>query len=66
MVATLQILEIDNATYLEYLHAQGHPTGCRTGNGDQLSSSQAEPGHAIKSAVAYFPSILSGGPIGLF
>ena len=36
---------------------QGHPTGCRTGNGDQLSSTQAEPGQAIKSAVAYFPSI---------
>ena len=32
-------------------------TGCRTGNGEKLSSSQAEPGQAIKSAVAYFPSI---------
>ena len=38
-------------------YLQGHPTGCRTGNGDQLSSTQAEPGQAIKSAVAYFPSI---------
>ena len=38
-------------------HVQGHRTGCRTGNGDQLSSSQAEPGQAIKSAVAYFPAI---------
>ena len=26
--------------------------GCRTGNGEKLSSSQAEPGQAIKSAVA--------------
>ena len=32
-------------------------TGCRTGNGDKLSSSQAEPGQAIKSDLAYFPSI---------
>ena len=36
---------------------RGHLTGCRAGNGDQLSSNQAEPGQAIKSAVAYFPSI---------
>ena len=36
---------------------QGHLTGCRTGNGDQLNSTQAQPGQAIKSAVAYFPSI---------
>ena len=27
-------------------------TGCRTGNGEKLSSSQAEPGQDIKSAVA--------------
>ena len=31
---------------------QGNMTGCRTGNGEKLSSSQAEPGQAIKSAVA--------------
>ena len=31
---------------------QGHRTGCRTGNGEKLSGSQAEPGRAIKSAVA--------------
>ena len=36
---------------------QGHLIGCHTGNGDQLSSNQAEPGQAINSAVAYFPSI---------
>ena len=36
---------------------QGHPTGCRFGNGEKLSSSQAEPGQAIESVVAYFPSI---------
>ena len=31
--------------------------GCRAGNGDKLSSTQAEPGQSINSAVAYFPSI---------
>ena len=31
---------------------QGDWTGYRTGNGEKLSSSQAEPGQAIKSAVA--------------
>ena len=30
---------------------------CRTGNGRKLSSSQAEPGKAINSDVALFPSI---------
>ena len=30
----------------------GDPIGCRTGNGDQLSSNQAEPGQAINSDVA--------------
>ena len=30
---------------------QGHPIGCRTGNGEKVSSSQAEPGQAINSAV---------------
>ena len=40
-----------------YPSLQGHLIGCRTGNGDQLSSNQAEPGQAINSAVAYFPSI---------
>ena len=30
----------------------GNWTGCRTGNREKLSSSQAEPGQAIKSAVA--------------
>ena len=32
-------------------------TGCRTGKGEKLSSRQAEPGQAIKSAVAQFLSI---------
>ena len=32
-------------------------TGCRTGNGEKLSSSQAEPPQAIKSAVVQLPSI---------
>ena len=36
---------------------QGDLPGCRTGNGEKLSSTQAEPGQAIRSAVAYFPSI---------
>ena len=31
--------------------------GCRPGNGEKLNRSQAEPGQAITSAVAYFPSI---------
>ena len=30
----------------------GHLTGCRAGNGEKLSGGQAEPGQAIKSAVA--------------
>ena len=30
---------------------QGDRTGCCTGNGEKLSSSQAEPGLVIKSAV---------------
>ena len=36
---------------------QGHLTGCHAENGDQVSNNQVEPGQAIKSAVAYFPSI---------
>ena len=43
---------------------QGHPTRCRPGNGDQLRSSQAEPGQAIKSAVAYFPPFPVRHPVG--
>ena len=46
--------------WVSLLHRQlqVYNTGPRhTGNGDQLSSTQAEPGQAIKSAVAYFPSI---------
>ena len=35
----------------------GSAPGCRAGNGEKLSSTQAEPGQANKSAVAYFPSI---------
>ena len=45
------------ATDEQNVDVQGHRTGCRTGYGDKLSSTQAEPGQAIKSAVAYFPSI---------
>ena len=29
--------------------------GCRTGNGEKVSTTQAEPGQAINSDVAYFP-----------
>ena len=36
---------------------QGSAPGCHSGNGEKLSSTQAESGQAIKSAVAYFPSI---------
>ena len=43
--------------FANFVKLQGHPTGYLTGNGDQLRSNQAEPGQAIKSAVAYFPSI---------
>ena len=35
-----------------FLLLQGDRTGCRTGNGEKLSSSQAETGQAIKSAAA--------------
>ena len=35
----------------------GSAPGCRTGNREKLSSTQAEPVQAIKSGVAYFPSI---------
>ena len=35
----------------------GSAPGCRTGNREKLSSTQAEPFQAIKSGVAYFPSI---------
>ena len=35
----------------------GSAPGCRTGNGEKLSSTQAEPVQAIKSGVAYLPSI---------
>ena len=34
------------------VNIQDDLTGCRTGNGEKLSSSQAEPGQAIKSAAA--------------
>ena len=33
------------------MYVQGDLLGCRTGNGEKLSSSQAEQGQAIKSAV---------------
>ena len=35
----------------------GSAPGCRTGNRAKLSSTQAEPVQAIKSGLAYFPSI---------
>ena len=35
----------------------GSAPGCRPGNREKLSSTQAEPVQAIQSAVAYFPSI---------
>ena len=43
-----------DAEEIEILHArvQGDLIGRRTGNGEKLNSSQAEPGQAIKSAVA--------------
>ena len=39
-------------SFVANLWLQGDLTGCRTGNGDKLSSSQPQPGQAIKSAVA--------------
>ena len=39
------------------LDVPGQSTGCGTGKGEKRSSSQAEPGQAIKSAVASFLSI---------
>ena len=40
-----------------YVPVQGDRTGYRAGNREKLNSTQAEPGQAITSAVAYFPSI---------
>ena len=42
-------LQLSEALYPAVLCGQ---TECRKGNAEKLSSSQAEPGHAIKSAVA--------------
>ena len=36
---------------------QGDRTEYRTGNREKLNNTQGEPGQAITSAVAYFPSI---------
>ena len=38
--------------YRAKMHIQGGAVGFDTGNGEKLSSSQAEPGQAMKSAVA--------------
>ena len=52
----LQEIAVQQEVYVPHiaslLYPQGNLTGCRTGNGEKLSSSQAEPGQAIKSAVA--------------
>ena len=40
-----------------FSNVPGSAPGCRTGNREKLSSTQAEPVQAIKSGVAYFPSI---------
>ena len=37
--------------YLSESFLQGDPLGCRTGNGEKVSRTQAEPGQAINSAV---------------
>ena len=47
--STVKYLDGNMATYDQI---QGDMTGCRTGNGEKLSSSQAEPGQAITSDVA--------------
>ena len=38
--------------YKVFWHVPGSAPGCRSGNGEKLSSTQAESGQAIKSAVA--------------
>ena len=40
-----------------FLSVLGEWSGYHTGKGEKLTCSQAETGQAIKSAVAYFPSI---------
>ena len=55
-----QAWDIDNVEELStrsQRNVQGDPLGCRTGNGEKVSSSQAEPGQAISLAVVYFSSI---------
>ena len=47
------IITLSNPVY----SLPGSATGYRTRNGEKLSSTQAEPVQAIKSGVAYFPSI---------
>ena len=47
----------DFETGMAEKHIQGDRTGYRAGNREKLSSTQAEPGQAINSAVAYFPSV---------
>ena len=42
---------IDDVRANEFDELQGDPIGCCTGNGEKVSSSQAEPGEAINSAV---------------
>ena len=49
--ATVTVLAIPNS------FVPGSAPGCRIGNREKLSSTQAEPVLAIKSGVAYFPSI---------
>ena len=48
---------ITECSKLMHLKVQGDRTGYPAGNREKLNSAQAEPGQAITSAVAYFPSI---------
>ena len=50
-------LQICNNTNPSADHILGEWSGYHTGKGEKLTCSQAETGQAIKSAVAYFPSI---------
>ena len=53
-------MSANSASYSSVVAAhniQGDRTGYRAGNREKLNSTQAEPGQAITSAVAYFPSI---------
>ena len=50
-------LNLNPLIYGSIINVLGEWSGYHTGKGEKLTCSQAETGQAIKSAVAYFPSI---------